>query len=97
MIADNFTQVKGIVIHIRIVAILDWEILMLVHCGNAITSQPSLVKQIRGCCLKTQIALELEQRAQDFSENAQFDKKSAQFIDFYHLNLECSCKKKIDT
>ena len=55
-----------------------------------------MVKQIRGCCLRTQIELELEHRRQDSNEIAQFDKKNVQFIEFYHLKADGSRKKKFD-
>ena len=55
-----------------------------------------MVKQIGGCCLRLQIELELEHKGQDSNENAQFDKKNVQFIDFYHLKVDGSRKKKFD-
>ena len=55
-----------------------------------------MVKWIRGCCLQTQIDLELEEKEQVWNENAPFTQKKGQWIDFYHLNADGACKKKFD-
>ena len=54
-----------------------------------------MATQIGGCCLSTQIELELEDKGPDSNENAQFDKKNVQFIDFYHLNVDVHVKKNL--
>ena len=40
-------------------------------------SQPSMVKRIGGCFLKTQIDLELDKTDQDSNENGQFNQENA--------------------
>ena len=64
--------------------------------SNSFDLQPSMVKKNGGCCFQIQIDLELEEKGKDWDENAQVDNKKGQFIDFYHLNVGCACKKKFD-